>query len=302
MQETRPLEKSNMHSYAVDIRHLKSRHVEQEYRICVARPPERSATKLPVIYGLDGTWVSGLIIDSTVTMIFAEDLPQALVVTIGYPFEAGAAASGLRARDLSPTRRESMEKYLSALAGPNAPPVQTGGAANFVKFINDELKPLIERDYNGDPDDATITGNSFGGLFGAYALLNAPGVFKRYNIVSPSIWWDEQRLVRQEQEIAAAGRELGGKVFICAGGRERKEDFPLDKMPPEMREEYDKLDASDRDPLMVEIVVPFAARLASRGYGNLEVSQHIFEGETHTSVYVPAISRGLRTIFGTYKE
>jgi hypothetical protein len=76
----------------------------------------------------------------------------------------------------------------------------------------------------------------------------------------------------------------------------------MKSMPPAMLAEYDKLDPSDRKPLMVEIVVPFAERLAARGYKNFEISHHIFEGETHNSVYAPALSRGLRTVFGTYKE
>ncbi len=302
MEETRQLEKSNMYSYA-DIRHFKSRHVDQEFRICIAKSPMLPpGMKLPVIYGLDGNWLSGLTIDAVMSMMLARDLPPAIVVTIGYPLELGRAGQSLRSRDLTPTRRAGMEKLLSAPAGPGAQPVQTGGAANFVKFIGEELKPLIERDYGGDPGDATVTGSSFGGLFGAYALLNAPGVFKRYNLASPSIWWDNQLLVKQEQAFAAAHREFDAKVFICAGGLETKEKQAeaMKNMPPAMMEEYQKLDPADRDTRMVEIVMPFAERLASRGYPKLEVSHHIFEGESHNSVYIPALSRGLRTLFGTF--
>src|SRR5580692_6186874 len=96
-----------------------------------------------------------------------------------------------RARDMTPT------KPASGFGG--APWIgSAGGADKFLAFIADELLPTIDHNYRTRPYRVLI-GHSFGGLFAVYALLNRPEVFKGYLAISPSLWWDDQILVRTAQ-------------------------------------------------------------------------------------------------------
>ena len=76
---------------------------------------------------------------------------------------------------------------------------ETGGGPRFLEFIHTELKPLIEAEYPADPADATIFGDSFGGLFSTFVLLNRPHTFQRYIIGSPSLFWNDKVLLEHER-------------------------------------------------------------------------------------------------------
>ena len=86
----------------------------------------------------------------------------------------------------------------------------------------DELQPLIADRYRVGPS-STYVGHSFGGLFGAFTLLERPQTFDRYVLASPSIWWDERVLLRRAR--AHQARESGRRtsVAILVGGEETPE-------------------------------------------------------------------------------
>ena len=82
-----------------------------------------------------------------------------------------------------------------------------GGADKFLSFIADELLPTIDGNYRTRPYRVLI-GHSLGGLFAVYALMNRPEVFKGYLIISPSLWWDDQALVKAAEPYFAAHKDL----------------------------------------------------------------------------------------------
>jgi predicted alpha/beta superfamily hydrolase len=88
-----------------------------------------------------------------------------------------------------------------------------GGADKFLSFIADELLPTIDRNYRTRPYRVLI-GHSLGGLFAVYALLNRPEVFRGYLVSSPSLWWDDQVLVRAAQPFFAAHKELRADLYM----------------------------------------------------------------------------------------
>jgi predicted alpha/beta superfamily hydrolase len=57
-------------------------------------------------------------------------------------------------------------------------------------FLRDELKPWLQERYGADPDDSMFFGDSLGGLFATYVLLNEPTTFRRYGIGGPALDWD----------------------------------------------------------------------------------------------------------------
>jgi predicted alpha/beta superfamily hydrolase len=88
-----------------------------------------------------------------------------------------------------------------------------GGADKFLSFIADELLPTIDSNYRTRPYRVLI-GHSLGGLFAVYALMNRPEVFKGYLISSPSLWWDDQALVKAAQSFFAAHKDLRADLYM----------------------------------------------------------------------------------------
>lgn len=70
----------------------------------------------------------------------------------------------------------------------------TGGSAKFIAFLEKELQPFIDKHYRTNTS-RSIIGQSLGGLLATEVLLRKPGLFNRYLIVSPSLWWDHESLL-----------------------------------------------------------------------------------------------------------
>jgi predicted alpha/beta superfamily hydrolase len=70
-----------------------------------------------------------------------------------------------------------------------------GGADAFRGFLRDELKPYIAGHYRITGESA-ITGESLAGWFVLDTLVVEPELFDGYVAVSPSVWWNDQALVR----------------------------------------------------------------------------------------------------------
>ncbi len=91
-----------------------------------------------------------------------------------------------RRRDLpGPTSVEQERK-----AAPHA-----GGNGKFRAFLRDELKPAIEARYRATTESALI-GESLAGLFVIETFVREPTLFDGYIAADPSLWWNEQELVR----------------------------------------------------------------------------------------------------------
>jgi len=66
---------------------------------------------------------------------------------------------------------------------------QNGKAANFLKFIEEELLPYVERKYPFTTY-RTLIGHSDAGLFSIYSLINHPNLFANYLSIYPSLDWN----------------------------------------------------------------------------------------------------------------
>lgn len=284
IKESRPKE-TNTLIPETEVRYLKSAFVDQEFRLCIgpgwyASRGRQPTGKVPIIYLLDGAIDQiGLIR----TMQFGGELPPALVIAIGYPAETQGP---MRFRDLSPTNDPDMDKRFGSA-------MRSGGAASFLRFIREELKPFIAANYDVDPADATLVGGSLGGVFATYVLLNATDTFQRYCIVSPALSYDDHVLFKQEDQHAASHKDLRAKVFISAGEREDSTG---------MAQYFRAAEGGSANAPTIEIretTKRFARQLASRGYEGLSLRTEIFPKETHGSTFGVALSWGLRSLFGT---
>jgi len=91
-----------------------------------------------------------------------------------------------------------------------------GGAEKFIEFIEKEVQPLIAKNYkiNGHK---TIIGQSLGGLMATEILMSKPELFDDYIIVSPSLWWNDQKLVKSADDYFKNHQDLNKKVFVSLG-------------------------------------------------------------------------------------
>ncbi len=95
-----------------------------------------------------------------------------------------------------------------------------GGGPAFLRFIEEEVIPFVEKTYPVTPNRA-IYGYSYGGLFTSYALLTKPGLFKTVMVGSPSIWADEAVILRKiEPDYARTHSDLPVRVWLSVGEKD----------------------------------------------------------------------------------
>ncbi|MES2133019.1 MAG: alpha/beta hydrolase-fold protein [Bacteroidota bacterium] len=97
----------------------------------------------------------------------------------------------------------------------------TGGSEKFIKFIETELQPFISSNYKTS-DVKYIIGQSLGGLLAAEILLKKPDLFSHYLIVSPSLWWDNESLLKGAKLLVEKQNDAKRYVYISVGGQEEK--------------------------------------------------------------------------------
>ena len=258
-----------------------SKDINQEFIINIGLPPNYSKDhdKYPVVYVTDaGSNFIGLM-GSLPLMQFVNDLPSFVLVGIDYKSPNSMDSMSLRNRDLTPTNDKiwmAAQKDMYKIFGEDLPQVEAGGAKYFLDFINDEIKPFINKKYYVDTTDQTYCGFSLGGLFGLYTLFNSSDSFKRYVIGSPSFWWDDRHILKVEEEYAKKNKNLSAKVFMSTGDLEEEggDNFK-----------------------MISNMKALSNTLLSRNYKGLDLETVIFEDETHCSAVSATLNRGLRNVF-----
>jgi predicted alpha/beta superfamily hydrolase len=260
-------------------RTLHSDIVGQDYELSVSLPNSYSMTDTtyPVLFLLDPYRVFSMV--KGLTEVFTTTytiMPEVIIVGIGYGGEGMSArlnwALG-RVRDYSPVRNteteEAYEKLIEEGGMPNID-VESGGAPMFLDFIRKELFPFIEANYRIDTNMRILSGYSFGGLFGLYALFHDPDLFDKYFIGSPTIRYSNGITYEYEVRYASTHKDLEADVFMSSGALENRTADHLNKM---------------------------ADKLLSRNYKNLNLETFIFENESHVTCYPAALSRGLVELF-----
>jgi uncharacterized protein len=155
--------------------------------------------RYPVIYLLDGSadedfiHVAGLV--QFCNFPWVNLLPPSIVVGI---------ANVDRKRDFT---------YPTTIVADKKDFPTTGGSAKFIAFLESELQPFIDQKYRTNMEK-TIIGQSLGGLLATEVLFKKPQLFDNYLIISPSLWWDAESLLKQDLK-ALSGKNL--KVHISVG-------------------------------------------------------------------------------------
>jgi predicted alpha/beta superfamily hydrolase len=94
-----------------------------------------------------------------------------------------------------------------------------GEADNYGRMIIEEIKPFIDKEYLTRPERefTGLGGSSLGGLVSLYLGFNRPDIFSRLAIMSPSVWWANNQIIR---ETAMLGERLPLRIWLDIGKKE----------------------------------------------------------------------------------
>lgn len=91
---------------------------------------------------------------------------------------------------------------------------KAGGAAEFRRFILDEVRPFVEARYRTGKR-RVLVGESLAGLFVVDTFLDAPDAFDDYLAISPSLWWDARRVAREASSKLAEHGASDRRLYIA---------------------------------------------------------------------------------------
>jgi predicted alpha/beta superfamily hydrolase len=180
--------------------------MDEDRRVIIHLPRNYSKDvlqKYPVMYVLDGTSQDDHTAEKLTVLSDARLVPAAIVV--GLP-----NTRGNRERDQTPPfMRRNVDDEKSPY----------GAGDKFLSFIERELIPFIESNYRTSGDQ-TLSGNSRGGLFVLYSLLERPALFQARFCYSTPVWRFENLMVNRISEFLRAAPGLNGFLYFSVGDKE----------------------------------------------------------------------------------
>lgn len=257
---------------------------KRQYQISVALPLNyaSSGQVYPVLYATDANFHFGTLVETARALKLENLIPDLIIVGIGWPVGHAINAIAPRSLDLTPTADPAWVETGKRDWPRNGWPAPegSGGGAEFLRFIREELIRSIEQKYRANPNDRAYYGFSLGGLFGTYALLNNEGTFQRFILGSPALFWQNRVMFEQERAYAKTQKRLPARVFFSVGLDEDATDI-----------------AELANQAFVSNLREFVGVLEQRRYEGLILRAQYFDGERHNSVGGMTISRGLRFIY-----
>lgn len=150
----------------------------------------------PVLYLLDGQRNFAHTI-GTLDLLNQSNMAQEMIIV--------AIMNTHRTRDFTPTYDKSYNEW-----------GLSGGADNFLDFIDKELIPFINKNYRAN-NFKVISGHSLGGLLSIYALHSKPELFQAHFAFSPSLWWHKQVIFEKAEIFLKNSDQLNKYLYVNMG-------------------------------------------------------------------------------------
>jgi hypothetical protein len=237
---------------------LVSKTLGETRRINVYAPPgfdAADAPPLPVLYVLDGGVKEDFLHIAGLVQVSVGNATMR-------PFLVVGIENTQRRRDFTGPTANAEDKKIAPVVG---------GSAAFRTFLKDELLPDVARRFKTTGETA-IVGESLAGLFIVETLFDAPDLFATYIAVDPSLWWNDDALLRKAPGWAKAHDASKASLFL-AGSDERGNG---------------------------KTVAEFARRLQAE-QGALRLVHEAMRDETHATIFHPAALKAFRTMFAPPK-
>lgn len=241
------------------------------YRVDIAVPGGAApGPGWPLVLLLDASGCFGTCVEALGRMSRRPDATGVVpMVVAGISAPEGMADTARRRRD-----------FTSAVAGVPG----SGGAPGFLRFIEEQVKPLIARKAPLDPARQTLFGHSLAGYFTLWCLASHARSFQSYAAISPSIWWDSDGLTAALADAPLTDRQ----VLICLG--EWEDALPPWQLAAPGSSEVIARRAGRR---MLDHARAVSAQLAAI-HGSDRVQFRFLPEEDHASIVSAAIPRMLR--------
>ncbi|MGI1679850.1 MAG: hypothetical protein K6L75_14000 [Cellvibrionaceae bacterium] len=249
--------------------------LSRSYKLYIQLPrsfEESPKRYYPFVFLNDGNYSFPMATSISSQLVGSRKVEDLLIVGISYSQEVSWQIS--RTRDYTPTYAPKENNYHSAEARE-----YSGGAKSYLEFIEKELFPYLNTYYRADLKRKIYAGHSFGGLFGGFILKAAPSMFDYYIISDPSFWYDNEAIFNVEQNRSEGSKgEIGVLITASNPHPDRKVSSPL---------------------RMKENAYKFGEELRNDKKLDLNVTNLVFDGEIHESLFPISYSRGLRDYLGT---
>jgi len=211
-----------------------------------------SADKYEVIYVTDGEWAMDPFSFDYKWAQGENFVPPAIIVAIPNRY---VDKVNQRDRDFLPVHVPD--------------PAISGGAANFLAFVKNELVPYIDKKYPASGTNS-IYGHSYGGLFTLYALLTEPQLFQSYYATDPPFGWNDGYLMKMAAE--KLNSLPPDRIFWIAGRSQNQDIGRLDSL--------------------LQVKAP----------KNLHWKAVTYPDETHNSVRLKAMYDGIKFVYSGYSN
>jgi predicted alpha/beta superfamily hydrolase len=186
---------------------------DREYHLSVALPDgyKTSTQAYPVIYVLDGDFNFGVAAGLTRFSNWFRQVPELIIVGIGYDMETSDQWVQLRDLDFDV---------------PGMPGAASGSAANlFLDALTQEIIPFMDANYRTIPSDRCLEGYSSSGIFVLYALFQQPDAFQRYISGSAILKHTYDYWVQHDAQLAARNASNPIQLYLSVGQLE-EDDMP----------------------------------------------------------------------------
>lgn len=232
---------------------------DREIYIYYPTSKEDNTKEYPVLYLMDGDILAPVVASQIhyLSMLYEFIPPMIIVGVNNYKHN--------RTHDLTPTNSLIDIDDDGVI---NYDLKTSGGGGEFIQFLEEELIPYIESKYATKPY-RILSGMSFGGLMSLYCLTHKD-IFDAYIAISPSLWWDNNYLIKEINKYFETSKINNKKVFMSIADEKRK-----------FRKSILKTDSI------------FSQNI--NGIGNYKFNQ--YPDETHGSGAVIAIYEGIKFIY-----
>ena len=233
----------------------------------------------PVLYLLDPDVEFGIAENIARTLVNYDTIRPFIIIGIGYQNQDLTTMNSKefweqwtknRARDYIPLKvQQGQEDFEGGDHEYKGLSQLTGGSSKFKDFIEKELIPYINQSYRTSNERALV-GHSQAGLFTTWMMLEHPAIFKKYIILSPSLWVEKSQMLKQSNKFKSPDRIT---AYFAAGFMESD---VRGSMVNNLKTFYDSLPKTKGFKSKLEMI----------------------EDENHVSMVPIALTKGLKYLFG----
>lgn len=189
---------------------FRSRFLRNQRDLVVYTPPgyaDQTARRFPVLYLQDGQ----NLFDGATSFIPGQDWHVGRT--------ADAAIDDRAVEPLIIVGIYNTRARVSEYTPTHVPKIGGGRADRYAKFLIEEVKPFVEREYRVLPGSlhAGIGGSSLGGLVSLYLGLKHSAIFGKIAALSPSVWWNQLFIHRFVKALRVERRP---RIWLDIGTRE----------------------------------------------------------------------------------